>query len=260
MTNATDNSIIANLIINGRGFMNRIRTVNLSNGQPYIAVTMALEEGRVSNPKDLNKTYFECRVVGEDAKALLTEHFTDMNGEVSADNDVVVRAGVDLAGCEVNTFPYTKGDKAGKTGVSLRSRLLKIHYLSIDGNLVFTTKSEDTDNSPDSSDGAQRSTSKSVCHSDTTEANTSGQASTNAGDANPSSATATQLSASDRQALLDQTLVSLDKNDPLFNQKRLFLKANDYGWDKMNVAWVKKKQGTVDTAPLHEAKAALAAG
>ena len=259
MTNATDNQIIANLIINGRGFMNRIRTVMPKSGQPYIAVTMALEEGRVKDPKDLNKTYFECRVVGEDAKALLTEHFTDENGEVNADDDQVVRAGVDLAGCEVNTFPYTKGDKAGKTGVSLRSRLLKIHYLSIDGDLVFTTKSEDADNSSDSSDGPKAML-KSGSHSDTTEANTSGQASTNAGDANPSSASATQLSASDRQALLDQTLVSLDKNDPLFNQKRLFLKANDYGWDKVNVAWVKKQQGTVDTAPLHEAKAALAAG
>ena len=253
MTNATDNSITANLIINGRGFMNRIRTVTPKSGQPYMAVTMALEEGRVTDPKDLNKTYFECRVVGEDAKALLTKHFTDNDGNVNANNDVVVRAGVDLAGCEVSTFPYTKGDKAGKTGVSLRSRLLKIHFMTIDGDLVYTSKSDDSDNSSEPSGGADESAPQPDDRSD--HANQSSDAANDAGSSNAPSA---ELSASDRQALLDQHLVSLDKSDPQFNQKRLFLKANGYGWDKRNVAWVKKQQGPVDTAPLHEAVAVTA--
>lgn len=254
-TNNTDNTIIANLIINGRGFMNRIRTVVPKSGQPYMAVTMALEEGRVTDPKDLNKTYFECLVVGVDAKALLANHFTDENGDVNGSDDVVVRAGVDLAGCEVSTYPYTKGAKAGQTGVSLRSRLLKIHYLTIDGELVFTTKTDESDPSSEASEPAEQSDGRSATKTD----DGADTATDDATEGNTPVEPAAQLSASDRQALLDKTLVSLDRNDPLFNQKRAFLKANDYGWDKANVAWVKKHQDAVDTAPLHDAKAALAA-
>ena len=37
-------------------------------------------------------------------------------------------------------FRYSRGDKAGKTGVSLKARLLFISWIKVDGQLVYQAR------------------------------------------------------------------------------------------------------------------------
>ena len=129
---SNSNSSYINLHINGIGFFNRVRMVKPQKGEPFMATTIALQEGEVvdGDYSNVNTTYVDCRVSGKKAKAILQDLVLD---NPTIDQNTKVRAVVKIAGLEVNTFTYTKGIKEGQTGVSLKSRLLNISHLYIDG-------------------------------------------------------------------------------------------------------------------------------
>jgi len=75
-----------NLHINGLGFLERAREVTPKRGEPFLAVQVTALHGPADS---VERTRFDCRVVGQEAKRLVREHMEAIND----DTKVLVGAG-----------------------------------------------------------------------------------------------------------------------------------------------------------------------
>jgi Protein of unknown function (DUF3577) len=112
------------LHLNGIGYLNRIDDVTPEKGSPFFGVTIAALRGPADN---VQHTHFECVVVGEEAKDLVRR----LMPFVEADHKVLV--GFHLSDLQAETFIFKNGDRAGTTGITLKSRLLRFHWIKVDG-------------------------------------------------------------------------------------------------------------------------------
>ncbi len=153
MSNTTNAQKAFNIAIRGFGYINRVREIKVERGDPYLALDVALMEGVVKDGdySNINKTYLSTTVKGADAKQIIREHFTS-DGEVKSPDSTVV-ASVNLGGLVPSTFTFKKGERAGQTGVSLKTALLKINWLKIGDAVVdlsaYDDQKEQSDNGSD---------------------------------------------------------------------------------------------------------------
>ncbi len=122
-----ENTKYFDLHTTGIGYLNRVREVTPEQGTPFLAVTIAAIHGSVS---DVQHTYFECGVYGEQAQNIVRELKPAVEGESK------VLIGFTLSNLKADSFTFTKGDKAGQTGVNLKARLIRIAWAKIDGQKV----------------------------------------------------------------------------------------------------------------------------
>ncbi len=148
-------STFINLHIFGIGFLNRVRMVNPKHGEPFMAVTVGLQEGEVvdGDYSKVTTTYVDCRVSGSRAFEILNDLV--LKDEVDQTN-TTVRAVVKTAGLAADTFTYARGPKAGQTGVSLKGRLLHIKRLYINGSECDLSAYQDADAADSAPDGDAR--------------------------------------------------------------------------------------------------------
>ena len=112
------------LHINGIGYLNRVREVKPEQGSPFLSVTIAALRGHVDN---VQHSYFECVVVGEEAKDLVRQ----LQPAIDAEQKVLV--GFQLSDLTAETFTFNQGERSGETGVSLKSRLLRFQWIKVAG-------------------------------------------------------------------------------------------------------------------------------
>jgi len=122
-----ENSKYFDLHTTGIGYLNRVREVTPEQGTPFLAVTIAAIHGSVT---DVQHTYFECGVYGEQAQNTVRELMPAVEGESK------VLVGFTLSNLRADSFTFKQGDKAGQTGVNLKARLIKIAWAKIDGQKV----------------------------------------------------------------------------------------------------------------------------
>ena len=79
----SDNVHYFDLHTTGVGYLNRVREVSPDNGSPFLAVTVAALHGKST---DVNRTYFECAVYGEQAQNSARE----LKTAVDADKKVLI--------------------------------------------------------------------------------------------------------------------------------------------------------------------------
>jgi hypothetical protein len=113
----------------GIGYLNRVREVTPPEGSPFWSVTIAALRGSVD---DVRYTYFECRVSGKQAREIIPELKPAVEGKLK------VLVGFTLSDLFAEPFTFKNGDKAGETGVSLKTRLLRISWAKVDGQPFFT--------------------------------------------------------------------------------------------------------------------------
>lgn len=112
------------LDIHGLGYLNRVREVTPEHGLPFLSVNIAALRG----PADkVQHTHFECIVVGEEAKDLVRQ----LLPVVKAGSKVLV--GFHLSELQAEAFTFKNGNRAGTTGISLKSRLLRFHWIKVEG-------------------------------------------------------------------------------------------------------------------------------
>ena len=122
-----ENSKYFDLHTTGIGYLNRAREVTPEQGTPFLAVTIAAIHGSVA---DVQHTYFECGVYGEQAQHTVRELMPAVEDESK------VLIGFTLSNLKADSFTFKQGDKAGQTGVNLKARLIKIAWAKIDGQKV----------------------------------------------------------------------------------------------------------------------------
>ncbi|MDX1252186.1 MAG: DUF3577 domain-containing protein [Gammaproteobacteria bacterium] len=121
------------LHVSGIGYLYRAREVQVKRGQSFLAVEVSALHGEA---EDVNYTRFDCRVSGKDAQDVIRL----LMPEIQAKKKVLVS--FKLGDLYPETFVYDKGEKVGQTGVSLKARLLKIHWAKVDGKHVLPVASD----------------------------------------------------------------------------------------------------------------------
>lgn len=117
-----------NLHITGLGYLNRVREVKPRKGDPFLACDIAALNG----PSDsVEYCRFDVKVSGADAQHLIRK----CTKAVTAERKVLI--GFRLGDLWVDQFTYSKGEKAGQPGVSLKARLLFVSWIKIDKQVVY---------------------------------------------------------------------------------------------------------------------------
>lgn len=119
------------LHITGLGYLNRVRLVRPKKGASFYACDIVALHGDAGAP---DKTRFDCRVSGADAERLIK------TAKTYVDEDRKVLIGFKLGDLYPETFTYRKGEKAGETGISLKARLLRVAWVKVDGETVYTAQ------------------------------------------------------------------------------------------------------------------------
>ena len=215
------------LHISGLGYLNRAREVSVRRGEPFLAVEVNALHGAADDPQ---YTRFDCRVNGQEAQALIRQYLDQINdrGRLAADGTTLrhkVLAGFRLGDLYPEVFTHQKGSRQGQTGVSLKARLLKLHWLKVDGRMVYQ---------------AQRDQGSSASQADTRTADHARRSPVSEGDGvvhhvgerNP----VTDASDDDLDALLPQE-VCLSRDDPAFTAKKDRLKSQGYRFDGQSRTW-----------------------
>jgi CRISPR/Cas system-associated endoribonuclease Cas2 len=125
---SNDDTKYFDLYTTGIGYLNRVREETPKEGSPFWSVTIAALRGSVD---DVQYTYFECRVSGQQAQKLVQQLKQPVEGELK------VLIGFTLSDLFAEAFTYKNGDKAGETGVSLKARLLRIGWAKVDGQPFY---------------------------------------------------------------------------------------------------------------------------
>lgn len=187
---------------NGIGYLNRIREVRPKNGAPFWACDIAALHGSADN---VNYTRFDCRVSGAQAIELVKQH----QDAVEQDHKVLI--GFRLGDLWADTFTYSKGERAGETGVSLKARLLYIGFIRVDGEAVYSAETtSDGGDERESQDRDSRSEALAEHEADTPEATESASM---------------------------PAEVRLSKDDPNFMERKAALKKQGYRFDGQAKVW-----------------------
>jgi hypothetical protein len=125
---SNDDTKYFDLYTTGIGYLNRVREVTPKEGSPFWSVTIAALRGSVD---DVQYTYFECRVSGQQAQKLVQQLKPAVEGKLK------VLVGFTLSDLYGEPFFYKTGDRAGETGVSLKARLLRIGWAKVDGQPFY---------------------------------------------------------------------------------------------------------------------------
>ena len=115
----------------GIGYLNRVREVTPKEGNPFLSVTIAALRGSVDN---VQYTHFECTVSGKKAQEIVRQLMSAVEGNSK------VLIGFTLSDLNAESFTFKNGDKAGETGISLKSRLLRIAWAKVDGQPFYTAQ------------------------------------------------------------------------------------------------------------------------
>ncbi len=188
----------------GMGYLNRARTVNPAQGQPYESVSLTGLGGRVDNP---SYTFYDCTsVLG---KAL--EKYLLLKDDINDDRKKVM---ICFKVSDGRPDSYVTKDKQSGQDVRrhvIKCKLLDITWASIDGQVVQFEL--DSDDEEQTSDKPIQGSNNLVVDDDRTPV---------------------QSLFSDDE--LDD-YVKLDRDDPQFLGKMAELKSIGYRWDTNEKAW-----------------------
>ena len=137
-----------NLYLQGIGYLNNVRTIT-RNRQSYLKLSVAAIQGPADST---DYTYFDCTVVGTEAKQLISHCAQEIN------SGQTVLACFTLSDLLVSPFIHQKSELRGQPGAGLTSNLLSVSMIKINGEVVYTappkeeTSGIDVANATDSSD------------------------------------------------------------------------------------------------------------
>lgn len=154
MQQAAQNREYFNLHVNGIGYLNRIRWVNVQGrgrrSEPFLACSIAALRG-ASN--DVQYTYFDLKVSGQDAIDLVEK----LQDQVNQRRKILVSFRI----ADLYAHPYEReardqnGHPTGKReqAALIKGRLILINSVKVDGQLVYTRP--ENEESPQTADENQ---------------------------------------------------------------------------------------------------------
>lgn len=117
------------LHITGIGYLSRAREVKPKRSSPFLAVDVTAIHGP---DDDIQRVRFDSKIAGAEAQKVIRDLMAEIN-----DRDRKVLAAFKLGDLYVDQFTYESGEKAGQTGTSLKTRLLRLAWVKVDGEFVY---------------------------------------------------------------------------------------------------------------------------
>ena len=117
------------LHIQGIGYLSRAREVKPKRSSPFWAVDITAIHGHAD---DIQRVRFDAKVAGSEAQKVIQDLMPIIN-----DRNRKVLASFKIGDLYVDQFTYETGEKAGQTGVSLKTRLLRLSWVKVDGEFVY---------------------------------------------------------------------------------------------------------------------------
>ena len=133
---ATSQSSYFNLLVEGVGYLNRVRTVKPKKGQEFLACTVSAMRGSTD---DIGYTRFDCKVSGGEAQKIVRR----LEPDVAAEKTVLI--GFRIADIYPELFTFEKGDRKGQPGVSIKGRLLRVKFVKVNGEAIDLPQSTSSD-------------------------------------------------------------------------------------------------------------------
>ncbi|EAA9217000.1 DUF3577 domain-containing protein [Salmonella enterica] len=127
-----------NLHVNGLGYITNVRQVVNGNSR-FTCCTLNALSGPTDNA---DYTRFDVTVAGKDATSLINRC------QKSCDEDKKVMIGFVLSGIKTDIFTLTKGDHSGENRVSLKTRLIRVDWIKIDGKIAYKAEKPDSTSTP----------------------------------------------------------------------------------------------------------------
>ncbi|HBO6004934.1 TPA: DUF3577 domain-containing protein [Pseudomonas aeruginosa] len=118
------------LITRGIGYLNRVKDVTPKSGDPFLSSSIAALAGPVDEPE---YRYFDTIVTAPEAEHLVRRCVQAIEG------DRKVLIAFRLNDMKVDPYIRTKGEHAGEPAASLKSTLVHIGLIKIDGTQVYPT-------------------------------------------------------------------------------------------------------------------------
>ncbi|EEP9821182.1 DUF3577 domain-containing protein [Salmonella enterica subsp. diarizonae] len=116
-----------NLNINGLGYIGNVRKIENGNSAFTCCTLNAL-----CGPTDkADYVRFDVTVAGKDATSLINRC------QKACDEDKKVMIAFVLSGVKPDIFTLSKGEHAGENRVSLKTRLIRIDWIKVDGEIVY---------------------------------------------------------------------------------------------------------------------------
>jgi hypothetical protein len=134
------------LHISGLGYLSRAREVKPKRSIPFLAVDMTAIHG---NADDVQRVRFDAKVAGSEAQKVIRDLMDDINNR-----DRKVLAAFKLGDLYLDQFTYETGEKAGQTGISLKTRLLRLAWVKVDGEFVYRAPLDAAPAVPDQAEAA----------------------------------------------------------------------------------------------------------
>ena len=130
-----------NLHTHGVGYLNNIREVKPKKGNPFWACRIAALVGDTNEPE---YRFFDCNIVGVEAEKLIRR----CSDAVETEKKVLISFVLsDLWTDTYTVSKDTKYHKKGDTAVTLKSRLIRVKMIKIDGELRYQEQpNKPTDN------------------------------------------------------------------------------------------------------------------
>ena len=130
-----------NLHTHGVGYLNDIREVKPKKGNPFWACRIAALVGDTNEPE---YRFFDCNIVGAEAEKLIRR----CSDAVETEKKVLISFVLsDLWTDTYTVSKDTKYHKKGDTAVTLKSRLIRVKMIKIDGELRYQEQpNKPTDN------------------------------------------------------------------------------------------------------------------
>lgn len=133
------------LRVTGVGYLRRITEATAPGGAPFTACDIFALTGK---PGSRERRRFDAMVLGQVAQALIRQCRTALE----AGQEILIN--FCMRDVRAHTFTYSKGKNAGQLGSCLKSNLVRIYWIKIDGEYTFKAEpseadSEDTSSDPD---------------------------------------------------------------------------------------------------------------
>ena len=134
------------LHVSGLGYLSRAREVKPKRSNPFLAVDVTAIHGHAD---DVQRVRFDAKVAGTEAQNVIR----DLIGTIN-DRDRKVLAAFKLGDLYLDQFTYEAGEKAGQTGISLKTRLLRLAWVKVDGEFVYRAPLDTASALPDQAEAA----------------------------------------------------------------------------------------------------------
>lgn len=120
------------LLTRGIGYLNNPRVIP-NGGDPFLSCSIAALAGPVNDPE---YRYIETTVADDSAQHLVQRCIQAVNAKKK------VLLAFTLNDMKAEAYVRTKGERAGEVGGSLKSKLVRVGLIKVDGEQVYPLKSE----------------------------------------------------------------------------------------------------------------------